>query len=118
MPRDNWKRARDKEIGRREAARNEYAGRRRKPGKRRKQIPANSPLRSHSGPKYRLKEGATVSICRRDDSRRQWQRHTMRRTLEFHQEYRSETCYGSSGAVILQYGDYLILTRKDATKLR
>lgn len=56
--------------------------------------------------------GTVVAICRVDDEDRRWKPHTLRRDLQFEDEYRSEACFGTGKAVIYREGEWLILTTR------
>ena len=58
-----------------------------------------------------LEKGRQVSVCRISDANRSWEAHTMRTTIDA-KEYRTKDVFGSSGAIILHYGGWLILTRR------
>lgn len=50
--------------------------------------------------------GLLCSVCRAEDSSRQWRAHRTRRSVEA-----TDTGQGSSGAAVLRCGEWLILTR-------
>ena len=63
----------------------------------------------------KIPKGLEVSICRADSDSRSWSRHVMKRDLDL-EPYRTKTVFGSGGAVIFRYEDWLILTRYDRLK--
>lgn len=68
--------------------------------------------------KFELPVGMLVSVCRDTDDNRQWEAHTMRKRLRFHNEYATATCRGTSGAVIFRFKGFLILARRDTCQIQ
>ena len=65
--------------------------------------------------RYRVPAGTVVSICRHDDPKRQWRAHKTRRPL-LQPEYRTDNVYGSSGAILIREGDWLVLLRRNKSR--
>jgi hypothetical protein len=60
---------------------------------------------------FKIAPGTLVSVCKSSDSDRQWKPHTTKI------EAVGVRIGGSSGAIVLRVGDWLVLTRQDQVSI-
>lgn len=97
MPRDDWAKERQKDLL--------------------KKKPQSLAMSKGFRHKFEIPKGTVVSVCRENDSSRNWVDHKTRKVLRFYHEYKTDTCRGTSGAVIFKMRGYLILTRRDQCRV-